>query len=82
METIETTISSLWDKGKLFFKCIIIFVMALALWIPTYLIMNMVKERESRQKEAIADISNKWAGKQTVTGPILMIPYNETGKDD
>ncbi len=84
METIETTAppSSLLDKGKLFLKSIIIFVMALALWIPTYLIMNLVRERESRQKEAIADISNKWAGKQTITGPFLMIPYNEAGKDD
>jgi inner membrane protein len=84
MEKIETTqlLSSIWDKGKLFLKSIIIFVMALALWIPTYLIMDIVKERESRQKEAIADISNKWAGKQTITGPLLMIPYNETGKDD
>ncbi|MES1197715.1 MAG: cell envelope integrity protein CreD [Chitinophagaceae bacterium] len=82
MATIETTISSIWEKGKLFLKCIIIFVMALILWIPTNLIMDVVKEREGRQKETIADISNKWAGKQTVTGPVLMIPYNETGKDD
>src|SRR5436190_746977 len=74
--------SSLLSRGKLFFKRFIIFVMALFLWLPTNLIMEMVKERESRQKEAIADISNKWAGKQTITGPILMIPYNETGKDD
>ena len=82
METIQTSIQTLLVKGKLFLKIIIIFVMALGLWLPTNLIMDMVKEREGRQKEAIADISNKWAGKQTVIGPILMIPYNETGKDD
>jgi inner membrane protein len=84
METIETTVQplSIWGKGRLFLKSIIIFAMALALWLPTYLIMNVVKEREGRQKEAIADIGNKWAGKQTVTGPVLMIPYNDTGKDD
>jgi inner membrane protein len=83
MESIEINqSSSLLDKGRLFLKSIVIFVMALALWLPTYLIMNMVKERESRQKEAIADISNKWAGKQTITGPVLMVPYNEIGKDD
>ena len=83
MET-ETTIqsSSLLDKGKLFIKGIIIFGMALGLWIPTYFILGLVKERKSRQKEAVADISNKWAGKQTVTGPLLMIPYNEFTKDE
>lgn len=84
METAETTnpLSSLFNKGKLFLKSAVIFVMALVLWLPTNLIMEMVKERQSRQKEAIADISNKWAGRQVVTGPLLMIPYNETGKDD
>ena len=49
--------------------------MAMLLWIPTNFIMEVVKEREGRQKEAIADISNKWAGKQVVTGPLLLIPY-------
>jgi len=68
--------SPLWDKGKLFIKSLVIFGIGLFLWIPTFFIMAMVKEREGRQKEAIADISGKWAGKQTVTGPLLMIPYD------
>ncbi|MBK5272949.1 MAG: cell envelope integrity protein CreD [Bacteroidia bacterium] len=84
METTELIkqTSSFLDKGKLFLKTIIIFVMALLLWLPTNLILNMVKEREFRQHEAIADISSKWAGRQIIGIPILMIPYNETGKDD
>ena len=81
MESTETLIRSIWDKGKLFLKAAIIFVMALALWIPTNFIMSLVKERKGRQKEAIADISSKWAGRQTITGPILMIPYTVTEKD-
>lgn len=77
METLESIKSAtpFWGKGKLFLKCIIIFLMAMLLWIPTNFIMEVVKEREGRQKEAIADISNKWAGKQVVTGPLLLIPY-------
>lgn len=84
METPVTVTepSSLWDKGKLFLKAIIIFLMALALWVPTYLIMGLVKEREERQHEAISDISSKWAGQQTVTPPLLMIPYQEANKDE
>lgn len=84
METFETVKGSspLWDKGKLFIKAIIIFVMALFLWIPTYFIMNIVKEREGRQKEAIADISSKWAEKQVITGPLLMIPYRTPITDE
>ena len=81
METTEskTTVYSLLDKGKLFFKAVIIFVMAFFLWIPTNIIRDVINEREGRQKEAIEEVSSKWAGKQTITGPILMIPYNGTG---
>ena len=84
METIETvrTSAPLFDKGKLFVKSIFIFAMTLALWLPTYFILGIVKERAGRQKEAVADISSKWATKQTVTGPILMIPYNDVAIDD
>src|SRR6185503_15108322 len=81
METTESTystLSSLVDKGKLFFKAVIIFVMAFFLWIPTNIIREVINEREGRQKEAIEEVSSKWAGKQTITGPILMIPYTGT----
>lgn len=49
--------------------------MAFFLWIPTNLIRDVINERENRQKEAIEEVSSKWAGKQTITGPVLMIPY-------
>ncbi|HSU27491.1 MAG TPA: cell envelope integrity protein CreD [Chitinophagaceae bacterium] len=73
---------SLWDKGKLFLKCAVIFITALVLWIPTSFILNLVKERKERQAEAVADISSKWAGQQTITGPLLNIPYDEITKDE
>jgi inner membrane protein len=80
METTQSTNSvyTLLDKGKLFFKAVIIFVMAFFLWIPTNLIRDVINERANRQKEAIEEVSSKWAGKQTITGPILMIPYTGT----
>jgi len=85
MENTEATsaeISSLFDKGKLFIKAVIIFIMAIGLWVPTNFIMELVKERKERQQEAVADISNKWAGKQIVKGPFVMVPYNEFTKDE
>lgn len=81
-EPSEGLAQNLWNKGKLFLKAVFIFVMALVLWIPSAFIMELVRERQGRQKEAIADISNKWAGRQTVITPILMIPYSETDRDD
>lgn len=80
METTgpATGIASLLDKGKLFIKAVVIFIMAFFLWIPTLLIREVIHERENRQKEAIQEVGSKWAGKQTITGPILAIPYNGT----
>ena len=69
---------SIFDKGKLFLKVVVIFVMAFFLWIPTFIVREVINEREGRQQEAIEEVSSKWAGRQTVTGPILMIPYNGT----
>jgi inner membrane protein len=82
MEKAITTLTTMLDKGKLFIKGMIIFGMALALWIPTFIIMEVIKERESRQKEAIADISSKWAGKQTFSGPVLVLPYKDSARDN
>lgn len=80
-QSLPTQVKSLWERNRLFIKAVIIFFMALALWIPTNFILELIKERQGRQKEAVADISSKWAGKQTVTGPLLMVPYLETAKD-
>ncbi len=74
--------NSVWGKGKLFFKALIIFCMALALWVPAHFITGLVNERADRQKEAFADISSKWAGKQLVTGPLLALPYMDSVRND
>lgn len=66
---------SLLEKSKLFLKAVLLFVMAFVLWIPSNFIRDLIKERKERQNEAVADISNKWAGKQILSGPVLLIPY-------
>src|SRR5687767_5637443 len=81
METADTTVQTeTKQKGSLFIKSVIIVVMALALWLPTSLILELVKERAKRQQEAVTDISFKWAGKQTVTTPVIMVPYYESAR--
>lgn len=83
METVETVQpKKMTDKEKLLVKSVIIFVLVFVLWLPTNIILNMVRERAARQKEATADISSKWAGKQSVTGPFLIVPYKESALDE
>jgi inner membrane protein involved in colicin E2 resistance len=53
METTDskTTVYTLLDKGKLFFKAVIIFVMAFFLWIPTNIIRDVINEREAGKRK-------------------------------
>jgi inner membrane protein len=79
MET--TVLQSVWTKSKLLIKCGIIGILLLILQIPTYYVTELIKEREGRQREAIAEVSSKWAGRQNIVGPILMVPYWQTNGD-
>lgn len=72
---------SFWAKNRVVFKAIIIGILTLLLLIPTAMIRQLIVEREGRQEEASIEISSKWSGKQTLTGPILSIPYTESFKD-
>jgi inner membrane protein len=73
---------SFWARNRVVFKAIIIGILTLLLLIPTAMIRQLIVEREGRQEEAAAEISSKWSGKQTLTGPVLSVPYTESYKDD
>lgn len=78
---METFIESAWNKSKLLVKAVIIGVLVLVLMIPTYYVQSLIEEREQRQKEATAEVCSKWAGKQNIAGPILVLPYLESSPD-
>lgn len=78
---METVVQNVWTKTKVLVKALIIGGIVLILQIPTFLIQDLIKEREQRQKEAITEVSSKWAKKQNITGPVLVLPFWQTGTD-
>lgn len=64
-----------WSDNRLTFKGILIGILIILMLIPTFYIMNLIKERSQRKQEITREISSKWATEQTFTGPVLMIPY-------
>ena len=78
---METVAQSVWTKSKLLIKSIIIGLIILLLQIPTYYVKNLIEEREERQKEAIAEVSSKWAGRQNIVGPVLVVPFWQSNND-
>lgn len=73
---------SFWQRYGIFIKSILVGFLILVLLIPTAFITELVRERQQRQQEVIAEVSSKWASAQTVSGPYLIIPYLATEKDE
>jgi len=69
------------NSNSVFLKGLVIFILVIVLLIPTFLIQSLISEREARQKEAVYEVSSKWGSSQTLSGPILSIPYIEYYKD-
>lgn len=84
---METQIKNLPERQsgnsgeRLALKSIIITVLILVLWAATFLIQSLIDEREGRQREAINEVSSKWGQQQTVSGPIVTVPYIEYEKN-
>jgi inner membrane protein len=74
--------SGFWTSFRILFKSAIIGALTLLLLIPTNLIQNLVTERQQRQQDAVSEIDSHWAGPQTMTGPVIGIPYFEPAAGD
>lgn len=57
------------------FKLALTIVVGLALAVPLFSIWLLVYDRKSQSEEATASITQGWGGPQTITGPVLVIPY-------
>lgn len=56
-------------------KLLGIAAMTLVMVVPLILMSSLVDERRSRAYDAAADVAQGWGGQQTVTGPLIVIPY-------
>ncbi|MCE9624923.1 MAG: cell envelope integrity protein CreD [Deltaproteobacteria bacterium] len=56
-------------------KVLFIGFMTLVMLIPTLFIMNLVNERQARRQEATDEIMKGWGGQQTLSGPVLVVPF-------
>jgi inner membrane protein len=69
-----------WLKQSITIRLITIFILILLLLIPVGMVQDLISERESRQAEAVEEVSDKWGRAQTVSGPVLTVPYRTVEK--
>lgn len=65
------------QKHALFIKLSFISIITLILLIPSAMIKGLITERKHTKSEAVAEIGEKWGKEQTITGPVLTIPYKD-----
>ena len=68
-------------KNKLGLKLLIIGALILVLLIPSAMIMSLIRERQIRRDDAVFEVSEKWGQDQTVSGPVISIPFKTFFKD-
>ncbi len=47
----------------------------LLMLIPAAFVHELIEERKQRQQEVVTEVTSRWAGNQTITGPYLLLPY-------
>lgn len=65
------------SKNSVILKMFAIGFLAVVLLIPTNMIRGLIEERQQRRDDAISEVSSKWGEVQTLSGPILTIPYTK-----
>jgi inner membrane protein len=64
-----------WIRTSLTFRALVVGILVLLLLIPLAMVRDLIRERAQRKSEAEAGISADWGGAQTITGPIISVPY-------
>ncbi|MBI3678649.1 MAG: cell envelope integrity protein CreD [Proteobacteria bacterium] len=59
----------------------LIVLLTILMAVPLFFIQLALDEREGRAGEATQDIASGWGGTQTVTGPMLFVPYDVTSAE-
>jgi inner membrane protein len=71
-----------WIRESVMIKLFSIGLLILILMIPSSWIESLIEERQSRAESVVNEIAGKWSGEQTITGPILVIPFKKREKID
>lgn len=75
-----------WIQESVMIKLFSIGFLVLILLIPSSWIQDLIYERQTRANLVMNEVADKWSGSQTLSGPILVMPFKrheiiDRGKD-
>jgi inner membrane protein len=68
-------------KSSVVLRMFVIAMVVVFLLILSVMIRSLIYERQYRRDEAVNEVSQKWGNVQTITGPVLTIPFRKPIKD-
>ncbi len=71
-----------WVRNSISLRIATIAFLVLILLIPVSMIESLIREREYTREAVIGEVSDKWGREQTLTGPVLSIPYKRYFTND
>ncbi|MBN2862233.1 MAG: inner membrane CreD family protein, partial [Bacteroidales bacterium] len=77
---IEISNQGKWNQS-LTLKLALLAFMGILLLIPLQIIISVIQERQSNAEKVKKEISDQWAAKQCITGPVLNIPVRTRPAD-
>lgn len=66
-----------WLTESVMIKLFSIGILILILMIPASWIESLIRERQMRAADVMNEVSEKWSGGQTLSGPVLVIPFTK-----
>ena len=71
-----------WFRRSMTMRAVLVAVLVLLLLIPLAMVKDLIGERESRKDDAMREVSSTWGSGQTITGPVITVPYQATVRVD
>lgn|SRR5690606_23910395 len=62
---------------RLWMKLVMVAAMTLAILVPLAMVRGVIGERQARRAEAVASVAASHGGRQSLAGPVLVVPYSE-----
>lgn len=69
-------------RGSISLRLLIIGFLVLILLIPAGMISSLVHERKMYKEKAVFEVSSMWARAQTISGPVVTVPFEKTWRDE
>ncbi|MBD8347201.1 cell envelope integrity protein CreD [Dysgonomonas sp. HGC4] len=74
---METT-KNFFKNQALTTKIVIVVILTLLMLIPIGMVRSLITEREGNKVAEQTEMSDRWGGRQLLTGPVLVLPYKQS----